>query len=221
VGNHAQENLVYKECRFILPSGYKCKSPALREQQFCYFHTTADQFANIRSTTPGVVAFPSTEDTAGVQMAVNQVLRQLGARRIDRREAGVFFYGLQLAARLATKSNHKPAETVRELCEIPPDLYSNQATILAPEKSTCEPPSDCVNCNRCDFCKDFPFWRNDVEELEDRLEAEREAAEQSEPNDETEDDEKSEPHQEAEDHAGRQGQEHSRPDEEIEDETDN
>ena len=48
---------------------------------------------------------------------------------------------------------------------------------MAPEKSTCEPPADCINCRRQDFCKDFKYYEEDMEELEERLEAEREAIE--------------------------------------------
>jgi hypothetical protein len=29
---------MYNECRHIFTSGKKCQSPALKEQNFCYFH---------------------------------------------------------------------------------------------------------------------------------------------------------------------------------------
>jgi hypothetical protein len=52
--------------------------------------------------------FPSLKDTAGVQSGLNQVLRSLATRRIDPRHAGLYLHGLQLAARLARKSEDKP-----------------------------------------------------------------------------------------------------------------
>jgi len=131
----------------------------------------------IRTSSADPLLFPSIEDAAGVQIALNQVIRQFGAHRLDRKHAGVFFYGLQIAARLARKSDQKPTETVREICEQPSDGYG-EGCILAPEKSTCEPPGDCVNCRRRDFCQDFEFWETDVEELEERLAAQREAEEE-------------------------------------------
>ncbi|WP_348262959.1 hypothetical protein P8935_00025 [Telmatobacter sp. DSM 110680] len=164
---------MFKECRHILPTGFKCKSPALRDQHFCYFHNTARRFAAVSTTSAEPLLFPSIEDTGGVQIALNQVLRGLGARRIDPRHAGLFFYGLQIASKLARKSEGKLSEAVRELCEEEDGLGN-----LAPEKSTCEPPADCVNCRRRDFCANFPLYRSKVEKLEDRLEAEREAAEE-------------------------------------------
>ena len=182
---------MFKECRFILSTGYKCKSPALRGQYFCYFHNAARRYASIKTTSFDPLLLPSVEDTGGVQIAIDQVLRALATKRIDQRQAGVFFYGLHLAARLARKStDQKPTETVRELSEEPgsnypgaePSLFPSQ---IAPEKTTCEPPADCVSCRRRDFCEDFDFWESDVEELEERLEAEREANEGSEEEEET------------------------------------
>lgn len=101
-----------------------------------------------------------------MQIAINQVLRGLGNSRIHPRHAGVYFYGLQIAARLARKSDEKPAETVRDLNEEP------DGEVLAPEKSICEPPADCLHCAKRDYCEDFDFWSDDVEELEARLEDE-------------------------------------------------
>jgi hypothetical protein len=162
---------MFIECRHILTSGHKCKSPALRGQPFCYFHAAARRYASISTTSVDPLPLPSTEDAAGVKIALNQVLRAFASHRIDRRQAGVYFYGLQIAARLAHKSDEKPTETVRETCE------DADGHTLAAEKSTCEPPADCVNCRRRAFCENFEVWESDVEELEERLDAEREANE--------------------------------------------
>jgi hypothetical protein len=174
---------MFNECRHILTSGSKCKAAALRGQAFCYFHTIARRYANGPNTSFDSLKMPSIEDTAGVQVAINQVLRGLGTRSIDRRQAGIFFYGLQIAARLARKSEQKLTETVREVCEEPID------GTLAPEKTTCEPPADCINCRRQGFCEQFEDWEGDVEELEERLEAEREANEEEEEESENEEEE--------------------------------
>jgi len=52
---------MFQECRFILTSGYKCKSPALRGQEFCYFHTAARRYASIRTSSADPLQFPSIE----------------------------------------------------------------------------------------------------------------------------------------------------------------
>ena len=164
---------MFNECRHILTSGHKCKSPALLGQAFCYFHAADRRYATTSTASIDPFLLPAIEDTAGVQIAINQVFRGLASRRIDRRQAGVYFYGLQIAARLARKSDDNPSESVRETCE------DADGRTLAPEKSTCEPPADCVNCRRRDFCKNFEYYEDDVEELEERLEAEREATKES------------------------------------------
>jgi hypothetical protein len=172
---------MFIECRHILTSGHKCKSPALRGQAYCYFHTANRRFATTSTAAVDPLLIPNIEDTAGVQVAINQVFRGLASRRIDRRQAGVYFYGLQIAARLARKSDEKPTETVRETCE------DADGQTLAPEKSTCEPPADCINCRRRNFCGDFRLHKRKVEQLEERLQAEREATEKSEQNKENND----------------------------------
>ncbi len=180
---------MFNECRHILTSGHKCKAAALRGKAFCYYHTADRRYA--ASSTSAIEPFiiPTIEDAAGVQVAINQVFRGLAYRRIDRRQAGVYFYGLQIAARLAQKSDEKPSETVREISEDPaesldgvpgsPSTGLGALGGLAPEVSTCEPPADCVSCRRRAFCEKFEYYEDDVEELEQRLEDEREANEES------------------------------------------
>ncbi|HEY2468558.1 MAG TPA: hypothetical protein VGI45_12075 [Terracidiphilus sp.] len=165
---------MFKECRYTLPTGYKCKSPALRDKQFCYFHTSSRRFAGIVTTSADPVLFPSIEDKGGVQIALNQVLRGLGAKRIDPRHAGLLFYGLQIAAGLARKSDSKPSQTVREISAEP-----EFGSLIAPEKTTCEPPADCVSCRRRDFCEAFGLYRSKVEDLEECLQAEQQAREEN------------------------------------------
>ena len=163
---------MFSECRHILTSGHKCKAAALSGQAYCYYHTAAHRYANIRTTSAGPLLLPSTEDTAGVQLAVNQVLRSFATKQIDHRQAGVYFYGLQIAERLARKSNQKPSETIREISE------DADGAPIASEKIRCEPPADCVTCGRRDHCDTYDFWEDDVEKLEERLEEESEAAEE-------------------------------------------
>jgi hypothetical protein len=168
---------MFNECRHILTNGYKCKAAALRGKAFCYFHTAARRYADTRTTSADPIYFPSVEDVGGVQIALNQVFRNLGAHRLEPRHAGVYFYGLQIASKLVSKSKNAPAETVRDINE-----DQENGGSLAPEKSVCEPPADCIDCRRRTFCQKFEFDEDEVQELEDRLqeeqEGEQEAAEQ-------------------------------------------
>jgi hypothetical protein len=139
---------MFIECRHILPTGYKCKSPALRGQFFCYFHNMSRRLQRGSKKHVKQSSFPSVEDSGGVKMALNKVFRDLDAGRIDPRRAGLFFYGLQLASKLALRPGGNPLDTVREVCEA-----EDGTGILGPEKSACEPPADCINCSRRGFCE--------------------------------------------------------------------
>ncbi len=165
---------MFNECRHILTNGHKCKAAALRGKAFCYYHTADRRYATTSTAAVDPLLIPPIEDTGGVQVAINQVFRALASRRLDRRQAGVYFYGLQIAARLARKSDEKPSESVRETCEDP------EGYTLAPPKFTCEPPADCINCRRRTFCEDFPLYKRKAEKLEARLQAEQEASHESE-----------------------------------------
>ena len=81
---------MFNECRHILTSGHKCKAPALRGKAFCYFHTATRRYSRTSTTSAEPLLLPSTEDAAGVQLAINEVLRSYASKRIDRRQAGTF-----------------------------------------------------------------------------------------------------------------------------------
>ena len=152
---------MFKECRYILPSGHKCKSPALRGQTYCYFHTGLRRFAeSSRQGAKEPVELPSLEDTSGVQIAIMQVLGSLGASRIDPRHAGLYLYGIQLAAQIALRSANQqtPGGTVSNLC-------IEEDELLAPEQIVCEPPTDCPHCPQRDTCCEFEKYKDEDERL--------------------------------------------------------
>jgi len=140
---------MYIECRHILPSGYKCKAAALRGKAFCYYHIASRRLAQMTPASAGSFTLPSVEDAPGVQTALNEVFRQYSAHRINHQEAGIFFYGLQIASGIVRKSanDQRPADTVREVCDDP------EEGIIAPESTACEPPDDCANCSERESCK--------------------------------------------------------------------
>lgn len=150
---------MYNECRHILPSGHKCRAAALRGRAFCYYHTASRRLIRTTTTSPEAVLLPPIEDVAGVQAAVNQVLRSYSSRRINRQEASTFFYGLQIASMLAlrTRTEQKPGDTVRELCE---DVVEG---VIAPESSACDAPKECYECPERDDCEECPLWQDPME----------------------------------------------------------
>jgi hypothetical protein len=145
-----------------MPSGIKCKSPALRSTPFCYFHTHLYRTRNpSASDNKEPIFLPSLEDSTGVQIALQQILGALGSSRLDPRRAGLYLRGLQLAVRVAAPRKFDSSqESVRDL------VYENNGDTLALEKTTCEPPQDCLGCKQRDQCEDFKNYEDEVEELE-------------------------------------------------------
>jgi hypothetical protein len=101
---------MYNECRHIFTSGKKCQSPALKDQNFCYFHSNTRRVPQVPlSNTKGnlglqgqpstaVHTLPPLEDADAIQLALSDLVLALAANRIDPRRARILIYGLQVAS---------------------------------------------------------------------------------------------------------------------------
>jgi len=93
---------MYIECRHIFPNGKKCESPALRKQDFCFFHHNKRnrQSSSKRSGQPSTLThhLPQLEDGDAIGLALSEVVLALAANRIDPRRAQILIYGLQVAS---------------------------------------------------------------------------------------------------------------------------
>lgn len=109
-----------KGCRHIMPNGLLCKSPALRDRSYCYFHQnlhTAVRTSREKKKEDSTIQFASIEDAAGIQIALTQVVDAMAASRIDRRQGGTLIYGLHLASSLARqRAAFDYSQTVRNVC---------------------------------------------------------------------------------------------------------
>jgi hypothetical protein len=85
---------MYKVCRHIRTSGGRCRAAAVHNHNFCFYHLTQ------RQSTPAAapLELPPLEDRAAIQIAISRVLAALAAGLLDRRDAGLFLYGIQIAA---------------------------------------------------------------------------------------------------------------------------
>lgn len=109
-----------KGCRHIMPNGLLCKSPALRDRSYCYFHQNLHvtlRASREKKKEDSTIQFASIEDAAGIQIALTQVVDALAASRIDRRQGGTLIYGLHLASSLARqRAAFDYSQTVRNIC---------------------------------------------------------------------------------------------------------
>ena len=185
---------MYHECRHIMPSGKKCHSPALQNQVYCYYHNNLHRYS--RPAASDNLSLFALEDNRGIQIALTQVLTALNSPHLDTRRAGLMLYGLQIAAQLANRtSDLEPYEAVRT-CE------ETTGAPLAPEKTVCEPSSDCRNCPRQHTCGDYEDPEEDESE-EDAVDSEdNEECEDDDLEDDEDADECNEPSSDAEDDKG-------------------
>lgn len=82
---------MYKLCRHIRTSGGRCRSAALANESYCYYHLTQRRLSI-------TLELPPLEDRHSIQVAVSRVLTSLAAGLIDRRDAGMYLYGIQIAS---------------------------------------------------------------------------------------------------------------------------
>jgi hypothetical protein len=96
---------MFTECRHILPTGRKCKSPAMHNHAFCYFHSGLRRYPSTRvSSRIKPLRPPSLEKISGIQVAITDVLNALMQSRINRRRAALCLHGIQVAIPFATGS---------------------------------------------------------------------------------------------------------------------
>ena len=89
---------MFKECRHVMPSGLRCKSPAMRGSDFCYFHGRTQRPAKPAARREARIEFPAALDSNGIQKALNSTLRALCSGLISSRRASILLFGLQMAS---------------------------------------------------------------------------------------------------------------------------
>jgi len=100
-----------RRCDHIKPDGSSCRAPALKDQNFCHWHS--ETRALRRATKQGgEVDMPVLEDRVGIQLGIMRVCDLLTNKAIDPYTARVLFQGLRLAERTLNKANFLPPSPV-------------------------------------------------------------------------------------------------------------
>jgi hypothetical protein len=118
-------------CRHIRTNGTQCSSPALRGNDYCFFHTRlAQRHSGFRHTPeargyliPGQhIQLTALEDRDSIQVALSVVINALATGQLETRRATAILYGLQLASNNAARLQVEPAhEDVVRTAEQTPD----------------------------------------------------------------------------------------------------
>ena len=144
---------MYSECRHIKSSGSKCAAPALRNMPYCYFHMRLHRMKHGRKADPAAAAsdvaidLPLLEDRSAIQLALTQVLQDLGAKRLDPRRAGHLLYGLQIASQIV----RRPDLALTSGC-VQSVSTGSDGEELGPEQYVCDEDDDCNTCPHKETC---------------------------------------------------------------------
>jgi hypothetical protein len=109
-----------RRCRHVKTNGTQCGSPALKGKELCYFHeqnrpVPAELYLDGETYCDGQIMLPPFEDAYSIQTVIRQVVRLMLTRRIERKDAGLLLYALQIASgnlKMMQAEKAKPTQVV-------------------------------------------------------------------------------------------------------------
>jgi hypothetical protein len=92
-----------RRCRHVKTNGTQCGSPALRDKELCYFHDQnqpqpVELYIDGQRYSDTHIELPVFEDAHSIQTVLRQVVQLLLSRRIERKDASLLLYALQIAS---------------------------------------------------------------------------------------------------------------------------
>ena len=115
---HATENLDPQRrylCRHVHTDGRRCGSPALRAQNFCYYHDRSRLPNAPLAGRIGIFRMQPIDDRAAIQIALYDILSRITAGDLDPKRASILLYGLQIASsNLARLEKAQPPTDILE-----------------------------------------------------------------------------------------------------------
>jgi len=103
-------------CQHTKKDGPQCGSPALRNQQFCYYHDRQRPvIQNLHGSAkfpPAPFFLPRLEDVNSIQRGIGKVVEHLLHRRLDPKKAGVLLYALQQTSTNLHRRNKSQKKSV-------------------------------------------------------------------------------------------------------------
>jgi hypothetical protein len=129
---------MFQECRHIKASGTKGEAPALKGEQFCYFHSRSRANARRHVDYYQAIEIPLIEDRGAIQHALTEVARAIANHNMDTKRAGLLLYSLQIASQNARNQDEiiGGEKQVREVTR------TEEGTDLGPETTAPETTAD-------------------------------------------------------------------------------
>jgi hypothetical protein len=102
-------------CRHVHAAGHQCGSPALRNEEFCYFHHTtrrprpaAGKLRHLDTREP--FELPVVEDLPSALSVAAQILCRIASNDLDPERAGKLLYNLQIITSIIDKASRAAAK---------------------------------------------------------------------------------------------------------------
>jgi hypothetical protein len=119
-----------RRCRHVKTKGTQCGSPALKGKELCYYHEQnrpepVEIYFDDQPGCAGQMVLPVFEDAHSIQTVIRQVVQLLLSQKIERKDAGLLLYALQIASgnlKTMQAEKAKPTQVVVEpekACETP------------------------------------------------------------------------------------------------------
>jgi hypothetical protein len=111
-----------RRCRHVKTNGTQCGSPALKGKEMCFYHEqnqprAVELYLDGERYCDSTMVIPVFEDAHAIQTVIRQVVQLMLARRIERKDAGLLLYALQIASgnpKLMQAEKAKPTQVVVE-----------------------------------------------------------------------------------------------------------
>jgi hypothetical protein len=116
-----------KSCTHIKVTGARCDSPALRGEQFCYFHRHAHRGVR-RPSRSRLHPIALIESEEAIQASLMEVINGLLRNTIDVKRAELILRALHIAVKNARRARFEESEPVREIPE-----YAQPLTKTVPD----------------------------------------------------------------------------------------
>jgi hypothetical protein len=111
-----------RRCRHVKTNGTQCGSPALKGKELCFYHEqnqprAVELYLDGERYCDGTMVLPVFEDAHAIQTVIRQVVQLMLTRRIERKDAGLLLYALQIASgnlKMMQAEKAKPTQVVVE-----------------------------------------------------------------------------------------------------------
>ena len=111
-----------RRCRHVKTNGTQCGSPALKGKELCFYHEQnqpreVELYIDGERYSDGSMVMPAFDDAHAIQTVIRQVVQLMLARRIERKDAGLLLYALQIASgnlKMMQAEKAKPTQGVVE-----------------------------------------------------------------------------------------------------------